>query len=165
MRPGDDASIDPLGKGVLPGIRVTSSAQFLVPLSLVQYLGGKDCKDNDFVEDSTVFLFFFVPFRPFFLRERFVSRFLLRKYRPSFWSVRNDVALVICFFCLLRESWSRRFMGILVEKADEPWRTRFLPIYGRGSLNLLLILFLIDDVWIMKILIDIRYEKCTKSLV
>ena len=85
MRPNGDASIDPLGKGVLPGIRVTSSAQFLVPLSLVQYLGGQDCKDNDFVEDSTVFPpFFFVPYRPFFLRERFVLRFSLRKYRPSF---------------------------------------------------------------------------------
>lgn len=103
VRPSDDASIGPLGKGVLPGIRVTSSAQFLVPLSLVQYLGGQDCKDNDFVEDSTVFPFFFVPFRPFFLRERFVSRFSLRKYRP-FWSARNDVALVICFFFVSYES-------------------------------------------------------------
>lgn len=66
MRPGDDASIDPLGKGVLPGIRVTSSAQFLVPLSLVQYLGGKDCKDNDFVEHSTVFPFFLFLSAPSF---------------------------------------------------------------------------------------------------
>ena len=122
MRPNGDASIDPLGKGVLPGIRVTSSAQFLVPLSLVQYLGGQDCKDNDFVEDSTVFPpFFFVPYRPFFLRERFVLRFSLRKYRPSFGlSVITLFWLFVFFFCLLRESWSRRFMGILVEKADEP---------------------------------------------
>lgn len=66
VRPSDDASIGPLGKGVLPGIRVTSSAQFLVPLSLVQYLGGQDCKDNDFVEDSTVFPFFLFLSAPSF---------------------------------------------------------------------------------------------------
>lgn len=163
MRPGDDASIDPLGKGVLPGIRVTSSAQFLVPLSLVQYLGGKDCKDNDFVEDSTVFLFFLFLSAPSFCVNGSFRVFYYENIVLLFGLSVMTLLWLFVFFCLLRESWSRRFMGILVEKADEPWRTRFLPIYGRGSLSLLLILFLIDDVWIMKILIDIRYEKCTKS--